>query len=315
MSHILRRAFCAAFLLAATPFASASTLFHFRFEGGANGAAMGSQTDVAGGLVADRNGPCVYSTAVAPSSSAGGSCFDASDDFDYFAVNDNVRLRPAGDFTLECFVRASLPYPNTGGATGHNILTKQIFPTGGTITSWGMGFDPPTNIFYGFICAGGDELGNGATQSVVATPARTNDGKWHHLAMSYARGNTAATLSFYFDGVLTQTLQVALTPINYTTYPMYIGAGNYGSPTDFYRRNFAGKIDEVRMSDVALTPADFLYNPCPADFNRDGFLDFSDFDVFVGAFENGDVKSDFNGDGFLDFSDFDAFVLTFEAGC
>jgi hypothetical protein len=69
------------------------------------------------------------------------------------------------------------------------------------------------------------------------------------------------------------------------------------------------------MSDVALTPADFLYNPCPADFNRDGFLDFSDFDVFVGAFENGDVKSDFNGDGFLDFSDFDAFVLTFEAGC
>jgi hypothetical protein len=56
-------------------------------------------------------------------------------------------------------------------------------------------------------------------------------------------------------------------------------------------------------------------NPCPADFNFDGFLDFTDFDDFVGAFEAGNSSSDFNGDGFLDFTDFDAFVAAFEAGC
>jgi hypothetical protein len=54
---------------------------------------------------------------------------------------------------------------------------------------------------------------------------------------------------------------------------------------------------------------------CVADFNNDGFLDFSDFDAFVAAFEAGSATSDINADGFLDFTDFDAFVAAFEAGC
>jgi probable HAF family extracellular repeat protein len=54
---------------------------------------------------------------------------------------------------------------------------------------------------------------------------------------------------------------------------------------------------------------------CTADFNNDGFLDFTDFDAFVGGFEAGDATSDFNADGFIDFTDFDAFVAAFEAGC
>ncbi|MDX2119170.1 MAG: EF-hand domain-containing protein [Planctomycetota bacterium] len=54
---------------------------------------------------------------------------------------------------------------------------------------------------------------------------------------------------------------------------------------------------------------------CPADFNGDGFIDFTDFDVFVFAFESGDPSSDFNQDGFLDFTDFDEFVAAFELGC
>jgi len=56
-------------------------------------------------------------------------------------------------------------------------------------------------------------------------------------------------------------------------------------------------------------------NLCGADFNGDGFLDFTDFDDFVGAFESGTANADFNGDGFLDFTDFDDFVAAFEAGC
>lgn len=55
--------------------------------------------------------------------------------------------------------------------------------------------------------------------------------------------------------------------------------------------------------------------PCAPDFNADGFLDFTDFDAFVAAFENGDAASDFNADGFLDFTDFDGFVSAFENGC
>jgi len=61
--------------------------------------------------------------------------------------------------------------------------------------------------------------------------------------------------------------------------------------------------------------ASFLITACAPDFNVDGFLDFSDFDDFVAAFEAGDARSDFNDDGFLDFSDFDLFVTAFESGC
>ncbi|MDX2118436.1 MAG: M12 family metallo-peptidase [Planctomycetota bacterium] len=52
-----------------------------------------------------------------------------------------------------------------------------------------------------------------------------------------------------------------------------------------------------------------------ADFNGDGFIDFTDFDAFVAAFEAGDLAADFNRDGFIDFTDFDAFVASFEIGC
>jgi len=52
-----------------------------------------------------------------------------------------------------------------------------------------------------------------------------------------------------------------------------------------------------------------------ADFNNDGFLDFTDFDAFVQSFEAGTAATDFNEDGFLDFTDFDAFVAAFESGC
>ena len=54
---------------------------------------------------------------------------------------------------------------------------------------------------------------------------------------------------------------------------------------------------------------------CPADFNADGFLDFTDFDYFVEQFELGNPVSDFNHDSFLDFTDFDAFVAAFESFC
>ncbi len=51
-----------------------------------------------------------------------------------------------------------------------------------------------------------------------------------------------------------------------------------------------------------------------ADFNADDFVDFTDFDDFVKAFEAGDETADVNEDGFIDFTDFDEFVRAFEAG-
>ncbi|MEK6700876.1 MAG: alpha/beta hydrolase fold domain-containing protein [Planctomycetota bacterium] len=55
--------------------------------------------------------------------------------------------------------------------------------------------------------------------------------------------------------------------------------------------------------------------PCPGDFNRDGTIDFFDYDTFVTAFEVGLPRADFNRDTAIDFFDYDEFVVAFEQGC
>jgi len=94
--------------------------------------------------------------------------------------------------------------------------------------------------------------------------------------------------------------------------------GEDGTPTSI---NAAGQVafyvytdPSQTSSQAAIIRADII-EPCIGDFNADGFLDFADFDDFVGAFEGGIASSDITGDGFLDFEDFDAFVAAFEAGC
>lgn len=58
---------------------------------------------------------------------------------------------------------------------------------------------------------------------------------------------------------------------------------------------------------------------CRADFNDDGFVDFSDYDAFVQCFEGEGCPAgrtaDINGDGFVDFFDYDAFIEDFDFGC
>lgn len=76
------------------------------------------------------------------------------------------------------------------------------------------------------------------------------------------------------------------------------------------REGAAGPIGAVRLTPIVA---------CPPDFNSDGFVDFFDYDAFVGCFESGDCPAgrtaDFNNDDFVDFFDYDAFVQAFEAGC
>ncbi len=69
----------------------------------------------------------------------------------------------------------------------------------------------------------------------------------------------------------------------------------------------AAQIGDIRSYITSFT--------CPADYNADGFLDFTDFDFYISLFESGSSRADFNEDGFIDFTDFDAFVGAFEAGC
>lgn len=77
---------------------------------------------------------------------------------------------------------------------------------------------------------------------------------------------------------------------------------------------FGGHLhDNVELGDtwVFTTPSP----SCEADFDGDGFVTGTDFDLFVQAFEAGDDAADFDEDGFITGLDFDLYVQAFEAGC
>ncbi|MDX2148840.1 MAG: prolyl oligopeptidase family serine peptidase [Planctomycetota bacterium] len=54
---------------------------------------------------------------------------------------------------------------------------------------------------------------------------------------------------------------------------------------------------------------------CPADFNRDGQVDFFDYLDFALAYSTDDPTADFNRDGQVDFFDYLDFALAFSSGC
>lgn len=58
-----------------------------------------------------------------------------------------------------------------------------------------------------------------------------------------------------------------------------------------------------------------LEEPCVADFNGDGSVDFFDQAAFLDAFEANDTSADIDGDGDYDTDDVDAFQTSFGEGC
>lgn len=79
------------------------------------------------------------------------------------------------------------------------------------------------------------------------------------------------------------------------------------TPGYFYGfTNFNYSVDNVSIRPV---------ESCAADFDGDGFVTGIDFDLYVIAFEGGDMAADFDGDGFLTGIDFDLYVAAYEAGC
>jgi hypothetical protein len=116
-------------------------------------------------------------------------------------------------------------------------------------------------------------------------------------------GNSPTPVTVIADGMVSQFLADSI-DIDFSDAPAgaVLGGMQVTQPN-------GGQFSLSSLETVAAEP------PCSGDFNGDGFLDFTDFDAFVTAFEAGSASGDFNGDGFIDFTDFDAFVAAFEVGC
>lgn len=54
---------------------------------------------------------------------------------------------------------------------------------------------------------------------------------------------------------------------------------------------------------------------CPADLDRDGVVDFTDYLAFLNAFDAQEPAADLDGDGIVDFSDYLLFLTAYDSGC
>ena len=144
------------------------------------------------------------------------------------------------------------------------------------------------------------ELFDGAGQfKSISTLAPVEVGQWYSAAVV----NDGSTLSLYLDSndsngyVLQGSLPVSGALYQGSNpeapdwnYNWTVGRGQYnGGPADF----FLGMIDEVRLSNTALSPSQFLFAApgLPGDFNGDEKVDGNDFLVWQRGFSTGEYDA------------------------
>ena len=74
-------------------------------------------------------------------------------------------------------------------------------------------------------------------------------------------------------------------------------------------------LERITVWSGPLNDIDKDVQPCLADFNADGNVDFFDYLDFVDAFSSNLMTADFNGDTTIDFFDYLDFVDAFSIGC
>jgi hypothetical protein len=226
----------------------AATVAYYRFEEGANGTlATGTNSiiDSSGhGLNATPVVSPLYSNNVPASpiqSNRLSLLFNGSTT--RISIPDYPQLQLTNSLTLEAFILA-LSYPQSA------INESQIIFRGDDE----IGRDPyflelrDTNLFFGIT----------ATEPVVSVQAPITLHQWHHVAGTL--DGPSGNMRLYIDGNL-----VASTTTSVRPYQKLIGQnpglgiGNVQSGN--YAEYFNGFIDEVRISDTALTPGQFLNAP------------------------------------------------------
>ncbi len=152
------------------------------------------------------------------------------------------------NLTVEAFVKIDrlVNYPliigkaRSGGNTTWNIDMDNTGKPRVRIDSYPIG-GPATST-------------NGHNQSATSSVG-INDGQWHHVAFTYTHATKVARLYVDYNQTAAMTTWGNLV---YEANEMRIGQGCGG-------RAFDGWIDEVRLSDAVLQPAQFMVHALPGD--------------------------------------------------
>ncbi|MBQ3290287.1 MAG: laminin G domain-containing protein [Kiritimatiellae bacterium] len=194
-------------------------------------------------------------------------------------------------FTVEAYICT------TGGldvAQNFGPIVASVDGTGFTSEKWALYLDTESAGLGGL--AFRINTVNGATVRYQgsATSAKVNDGAWHHVAYVYNGENVL----LYVDHTLNKTYTLDKTGnISYgSNNAIYIGGyDNYYNSGYGYRR-FPGLIDEVRVSNVALEPEQFLQMQ-PIDMDQDELVRVSFDPGEFGVLANGMNLSDMRAPG------------------
>lgn len=225
--------------------AATTKQFWYRFNNGAPGQPVGPVLDSsANKLNGAPSGSLVYSADVP--TNGGRASLNAIADQDYVTVPDAPPLRPSGSFTITAWAK---PTGDNNGADGYTVLVKKTGVQVGTcISSYGFYYLASSQKFSGYLCTSSNP---GAPPVELDTTNNFPLGLWYKIQLSVSiNAAKTATISLRVNGNLEAKKVIQNFPgIYYDNGPLLIGASNFASgPTDFYRRNFVGLIDEVVLT-------------------------------------------------------------------
>jgi len=233
--------------LAVTP-ASAITVGQWNFEEGTPGnpvVGMNSVLDQSGN--ANHGSPTgnpMYSGDVAPGTGSASLALDGNGD--YVSIAHSASLNTISAFTVEFRMKA--------GVAGNSGLRLLVDKSHGFIDSTGWTFQTVNGFVHLNTGAGG-----GGASNFPGGVSTTNvlDDQWHHIAGTYDVTDTGQELKLYIDGMLEGAFSVGTYVGN--TRDVVIGAAcTFGTCPFGAQRFYNGLIDDLRISDTALTADQFL---------------------------------------------------------
>jgi len=229
--------------------AGSGTVAYYRFEGtpGATATGTGTIIDSSGnGLSATAIDGPVYSANVPASTvplngdqNATSLSFDGTEQRVF--VPDNPQFQLTQNLTLEAYVYAQ---PLTAASPDGNIIFRGDSRPG---------LDPYRLSFNGSLVFQINNASNQSAEVIAPIPL----GQWVHVAGTL--DDTTGTMRLYVNGTLVASAITTIRPFDVLSGPNP-GLG-IGSLQDGSGEYFHGLIDEVRISNVALSPSQFLDAP------------------------------------------------------
>ena len=254
------------FVLSCAASADASILAYWRFEEGTSNtiaSGAGSIADSAGSFTGTPTGNPTYRSAVGsnpvPSNGFANTLsleFDGAGDFVLIPDPTGI-LNPTTAFTVEFWMRAGVQVA---------ALETLVDHSHGFVDQTGWAFQTQPSGVMRFAVGDG-----GPFHEAISFGTDVRDDAWHHIAGVFDSTNDGQELSLYIDGILSGTDDNGGASALGNNREVEFGrASGAGMP-----RYYDGFLDEIRISDEALIPSQFLFSsavPEPSSFVLMGML-------------------------------------------